>query len=788
MKRMICRITSIILVTILLCSMIPFTVSAATTKRIPVVTVVGIDAPVEGGYGDYTVSLGHTTYELVDVNDDEHINGIRWIDEDGNIMVPEVDRFRAGVKYTVAIHLIAKYSYVFEPVSCTVDGEDVSWIADSRIIQLTKTFEATEDSSEINTITFDYGFDGIKEYTFCNNGETTPYPDYYENGDLVLFDWYNDREFKNKYDFEAPVYENKTIYARYVDPADIVSVYMYTTDNDFPYSIEEAVIGDTIKVMNPEVEGMFFTEWYGDPDRVWQYDFTVPIEGDVHLYARLISYDDVATVYTYMPDEYFYTNVYEIEKGRTINFPDPEVEGMYFDGWFLDRELTKRFYKSQPITEDITLFAKLVPFNEMNTVSVYIEDDTIPAYTTLIEDGYCYLITSQPSVEGKVFFGWFTDPERLTPYNSLQPITEDVSIYAKLVDNEDLCYVSVCIDGDKPISKGYVEKGTTYSRPDPSKEGYTFFGWYCEPERINKFDFSQPITEDVTIYAKFVADEDICYVNIYLEGDEPIASGMVEKGTTYSIEDPARENMVFFGWYCEPERINKFDFSQPITEDTSIYAKFVADEDICYVNIYLDGDEPIASGMVEKGTIYSIESPAREDMMFFGWYCEPERINKFDFSQPITEDVSIYAKFVAFRDLLVVSVYHSDDYMPFSTHLVEMGTTFSLDDLKKDGMIFDGWYCEPERINKFDLSQPITSNISLYAKFVPIPILGDANGDGVVNITDVTAIQKHIAEIETLDSEGVLVSDIDKDGSVNIIDATIIQKHLAGIDTGYPIG
>ena len=477
MKRAFYKILSITLVAMLMCSMLTLTASAATTKRIPVVTVKGIDAPVEGGYGDYTVTLGHPTYELVDVNDNEHINGIRWIDEDGNIMVPGIDRFRAGVKYTVAIHLISKYSYTFEPVSCTLDGEEVSWQGDLRIVQLTKTFEATEDLSDINTITFDYGFDGIKEYTFCNSGETIPYPDYYENGDLVLFDWYNDKEFTNKCDFEAPVYDNKTIYARYVDSADIVSVYMYTTDSDFPQSIEEAVIGDC------------------------------------------------------------------------LNVPDPEEEGMCFRGWYLDKEFTRPFYKNQSITEDISIYAKFVPLSEMHTVSLYYEDDTTPVSTFLIEDGYRYLITSKPSIEGKMFFGWFTDPERLTPYNSLQPITEDTSIYAKFVAEEDLCYVSVYIDGDKLSSTGYVEKGTTYSRPDPSMEGKTFFGWYADPERLEEFDFSQPITEDVSIYAKFVADEDICYVDIYLDGDTPIASAMIEKGTTYYTEEPAREDAVFFGWY-----------------------------------------------------------------------------------------------------------------------------------------------------------------------------------------------------------------------------------------------
>ena len=573
MKKTLCKILSITLVVIMMLMAIPFTASAAI--RIGKVEVTDLDVPIEGNYGDYTVTLGGPAYDLLNKNDVEYINGIRWIDENGKTMVPGIDRFIAGVSYTVEINLVPLKSNIFMVMNATLNGEEVDYTGTLENVTITKTFAPTEDSPNIHKITFDYGFNGIVEYGFCYTGEELPVPNHYDNGDLAFFAWYDDPEFTKMVDFSELVFEDKTIYARYVDPADIVSVYMYTTDNDFPYRIEDAVIGDYLTVEDPYEEGLFFTEWYGDPDRVWQYNFEQPITGDVYLYARMISYDDVATVYTYMPDEYFYTDAYEVEKGRTVNIPDPEVEGMYFAGWYFDREFKKPFNKYQPITEDIALYAKFVPLSEMHTAKVYIEDDSTPSSTVLIQDGYYWHITNNPSVEGKTFFGWYCEPERINRFDFSQPITEDVSIYAKFVDNDDLCYVSVCIEGDTPISTGYVEKGTTYSRPDPSMEGKTFFGWYCEPERINKFDFTQPITEDVTIYAKFVADEDICYVNIYLDGDMPIASGMVEKGTTYSIEDPAKEDMYFDGWYCEPERINKFDFTQPITEDVSIYAKFV---------------------------------------------------------------------------------------------------------------------------------------------------------------------------------------------------------------------
>ena len=65
---------------------------------------------------------------------------------------------------------------------------------------------------------------------------------------------------------------------------------------------------------------------------------------------------------------------------------------------------------------------------------------------------------------------------------------------------------------------------------------------------------------------------------------------------------------------------------------------------------------------------------------------------------------------------------------------------------------------------------------------------GDADGDRQVNIKDATAIQKHIANLETLTEEGCILADVDGSEDVNIKDATAIQKFIAGIGTGYPIG
>ncbi len=64
---------------------------------------------------------------------------------------------------------------------------------------------------------------------------------------------------------------------------------------------------------------------------------------------------------------------------------------------------------------------------------------------------------------------------------------------------------------------------------------------------------------------------------------------------------------------------------------------------------------------------------------------------------------------------------------------------------------------------------------------IDLRTVGDANDDGAVNIKDATAIQKHLAEIVTLDSLAVEISDINSDGKVTVKDATAIQKKLVAL-------
>lgn len=68
-----------------------------------------------------------------------------------------------------------------------------------------------------------------------------------------------------------------------------------------------------------------------------------------------------------------------------------------------------------------------------------------------------------------------------------------------------------------------------------------------------------------------------------------------------------------------------------------------------------------------------------------------------------------------------------------------------------------------------------------------IGYVGDADNSQDVSIKDATAIQKHLAELVTIDEDALLLADVDFSSGITIKDATAIQKWIAGISIDEPV-
>lgn len=60
-------------------------------------------------------------------------------------------------------------------------------------------------------------------------------------------------------------------------------------------------------------------------------------------------------------------------------------------------------------------------------------------------------------------------------------------------------------------------------------------------------------------------------------------------------------------------------------------------------------------------------------------------------------------------------------------------------------------------------------------------VMGDINGNGEVNVKDVTILLQYLLNLAELDGEARLRADVNADGLINVIDATLIMQYVLGI-------
>lgn len=199
-------------------------------------------------------------------------------------------------------------------------------------------------------------------------------------------------------------------------------------------------------------------------------------------------------------------------------------------------------------------------------------------------------------------------------------------------------------DGTTLAPAQTIDRGGKFTKPAaPSKENHTFAGWYNGDE---KFDFDADTTNAPNVL-ELVAKWDINQYTVQFVSDHgSFADQTIEHGKpidTDKLTIPEVEGYTFDGWYADKDHNTKFDFTQPIKSNTTVYAKWTAkDYEVSFVTEH--GDAPISQNVPYNGTAKDPGELKAEGYTFIGWYTDDTHKTKFDFSTPITGDTKVYAK------------------------------------------------------------------------------------------------------------------------------------------------
>ena len=272
----------------------------------------------------------------------------------------------------------------------------------------------------------------------------------------------------------------------------------------------------------------------------------------------------------------FYTDdimlIKSVIVGERVTAPSaPTKTGYTFAGWYTNQSYTTAWNFSNAVTTDIIMYAKWTP----NSLDITYDYNSAQQNVT-VQANYDSQLTAPdaPNANGsKIFSGWYKDSAFTYRWDfSTDVVHEDMTLYAQwLTDPVDITFDS---NGGTYVNGVAVEKGATLTAPTaPTRDWYTFSGWYSDAGLSTAWNFSNPVNADMTLYAKWISNT---VKGVFdSNGGSNVLEQTILKGSTFTKpSDPEKAGYTFEGWFSDAGLTTAWNFSSAVNADTTLYAKW----------------------------------------------------------------------------------------------------------------------------------------------------------------------------------------------------------------------
>ena len=264
--------------------------------------------------------------------------------------------------------------------------------------------------------------------------------------------------------------------------------------------------------------------------------------------------------------------------GSTVNEPmKPTKTGFTFGGWYKDSACTtanKWDFTKDTVTTTVTLYAKWT-VNQYRVTFKY-QNGSLDSYKDINYNDKVPA-PNNPTKTGYTFGGWYKDSACTTANkwdfanNTVKTI---VTLYAKWTVNQYKVTFKYQ-NGSQDSYKSYAYNSTIPTPKNPTKNGYTFGGWYKDASYKSAWNFkSDKVSKDTILYAKWTINK---YSVIY---NSVGGSKVSTKSTNYNTliatpTAPTKSGYTFLGWYKDSTYKTIWNFSKDkVTKTTYLYAKW----------------------------------------------------------------------------------------------------------------------------------------------------------------------------------------------------------------------
>ncbi len=318
---------------------------------------------------------------------------------------------------------------------------------------------------------------------------------------------------------------------------------------------------------------------------------------------------------------------------------------------------------------------------------------------------------------GYTFDGWYSGEQQYQTGDAMP--AGALSLTSKWHVN--VYTITFASNGGSAVAEQTAQYGTSLTKPeDPVRVGYTFVGWYTDADCTEKYDFSAPVTGDLTLYAKWTANT---YTVTFDAGEGTVTPN--EKQVTFDqpygdLPTPTRAGYDFVGWYLN-ETLITADDTVTVANDHTLTAAWNARGDTQYQVEYwtegLDGTYTVGRTDNCSGQTDSVVTAAPAQILGFT-YDQTDLRNVL--SGTVTGDGSLVLKLYYTRNQYTVTYYDGDTQIGTS-ETYRYGETLTAPEYSKDGYRFDGWYTDMALTRRYVFSTMPAENLALYAKLEALP-------------------------------------------------------------------
>ncbi|EGH7369955.1 class 1 internalin InlF [Listeria monocytogenes] len=310
-------------------------------------------------------------------------------------------------------------------------------------------------------------------------------------------------------------------------------------------------------------------------------------------------------------------------------------------------------------------------------------------------------------------------PEVKYTFSQKIPIGTGTSNYSGFITQplkELLDYkVTFNVEGNTSEVETVTEENLIPEPTSPTKQGYTFDGWYDAETGGTKWDFTtgQMPANDLTLYAHFSVNS--YQANFDIDGvvtnEAVVYDTLLNEPTT-----PTKQGYTFDGWYDEETGGNKWDFKtmKMPANDVAFYAHFTINN--YQANFDIDGE--VKNETIAYDTLLNEPTtPTKQGYTFDGWYDAETGGTKWDFKtkEMPANDVTLYAHFTInnYQANFDIDGAVTEEVVNYDALIPEPTSP------SKTGFTFEGWYDAEVGGTKWDfktMKMP-ANDITLYAHF-----------------------------------------------------------------------